>query len=828
MVDFIIDDKKIQVPDGTTILVAAKANGIEIPTLCWDKRLTPFGGCRICLVEIEGRTKLYTSCSTAAENGMVVHTSTPDVLKARKTVFELLLVHHPLDCPICDKAGECKLQDLSYMYGSSSGSYAGQRKADPEDIGNPLIDINTNRCIMCGRCVRVCWEHQGVGAINFIGRGFDSKVSPPFEETLNCEFCGQCVDACPVGALGSKPFRHRSRAWYLEQKDNICPYCGVGCTITLDIREGKILNAKGVDGRGVTKGDLCTKGRYGTDYIYSSNRLKTPMVRKNGELVASSWEEAMYVIASGLKQILASHGPQSIGAIGSSRCSIEDNYVLQKFMRTVIGTNNIDSGAYLGYAKVFKTIETAFGLHELPIDFDSPLSKKVLLVLESDIAATHPVWGLKFIEAKLHHGARLIVASARETKLAKHSDTWLRIKPGTSQALVYGIMKTAIDEGLHLKNDSARNIENFSEMAGLLQSFSPDKVCELTGLGRDELLLAASEFLSAESRLVTIAATPASNLEGLNSLLAAANLVMLTGDGPRALQMPAGYSNTFGLWKMGVTPNYLPGYVKITENQGKDLYNMLYEKDSIKALYLMGEDPLVSYPDLKKLENKFESLEFLVVQDIRISASSRYANVVLPASSWSEKDGTFINMSGISQEINKIVATTGESMPDWQILRNLARVMNVPIGADSLKAIRQEIDEIKVSLPLEKWKFAPVPFEMNDNPDAKYPLVLVTGNLMQHSGALSAMSTSLTHVISDAFVQVSAQDADKYLLEDGGNAKVESKNGSATMKVRISEEIPEGMIFVPLHFFRWRVNELTSVTQGPGVPITTVRVMPQD
>ncbi|MBF0318939.1 MAG: molybdopterin-dependent oxidoreductase [Nitrospirae bacterium] len=827
MVEFIIDGKKIKVPEGTTILVAAMENGIDIPHLCWDKRLTPFGGCRICLVEIEGHSKLYTSCSTAAENGMVVHTSTPEVLKARKTVFELLLVHHPLDCPICDKAGDCKLQDMSYKYGSSSSNYIGQKKADPEDIANPLIDINTNRCIMCGRCVRVCWEHQGVGAINFIGRGFGTKVSPPFEETLNCEFCGQCVDACPVGALGSKPFRHRARAWFLEQKDNICPYCGVGCTITLDMREGKILNAKGVDGKGVSGGDLCTKGRYGTDFIYSNNRLKTPMVRKNGDLVESSWEEAMYVIAAGLKQVLSKHGPDAIGAVGSSRCTNEDNYVLQKFMRTVIGTNNIDSSAYFGYAKVFKAIDMAFGLHELPIDFDSPLHKKLLLVLETDITATHPIWGLKFIEAK-QHGAHLIVASARETKLARHAHTWLRIKPGTAQALAYGIMKRAVDEGLHLKGETAKNIENFDQMVEILKDYTPQMVSELTGIGTDEFLGAAEEFLSAGSRLIAMAATPASNLEGLDSLLAAANLVMLTGDGPHALQMPAEYSNTFGLWRMGITPEYLPGYVKITDKPGKNLFNMLYEKDSIKALYLMGEDPLVTYPDLKKLEEKLQSLEFLIVQDIRMTASARYANVVLPASSWSEKDGTFINMSGLSQEVHKIVATTGDSMPDWQILRNLARVMNVPIGADNLRTIQEEIASIKADMGQEKWRYVPVPFEPADKPDTKYPLVLVTGNLMQHSGSLTSMSMSLTHVISDAFVQVSPADADKYDLEDGGNAKIESKNGSATMKTRISEEIPAGMIFVPLHFFRWRVNELTSVTQSTGVPITVVRVTPQD
>jgi predicted molibdopterin-dependent oxidoreductase YjgC len=374
----------------------------------------------------------------------------------------------------------------------------------------------------------------------------------------------------------------------------------------------------------------------------------------------------------------------------------------------------------------------------------------------------------------------------------------------------------------------AKNIENFAQMVEVLKDFTPQMVSLLTGIGTDEFLGAASEFLSAGSRLVATTATPASNLEGVNSLLAAANLVMLTGDGPHALQMPAEYSNTFGLWKMGVTPEYLPGYVKITDKPGKNLFNMLYEKDSIKALYLMGEDPLVTYPDLKKLEDKFQSLEFLVVQDIRMTAAARYAHVVLPASSWSEKEGTFINMSGLSQEVHKIVATTGDSMPDWQILRNLARVMNVPIGADSLKSIQEEIASINVDMGQEKWRYVPVPYESAEKPDAKYPIVLVTGNLMQHSGSLSAISMSLTHVISDAFVQVSPADADKYDLEDGGNAKVESKNGSATIKVRISEEIPAGMIFVPLHFFRWRVNELTSVSESPGVPITTVRITPQD
>jgi NADH dehydrogenase/NADH:ubiquinone oxidoreductase subunit G len=236
MVNLTINGKKMAVPPKTTILQAARQHGIHIPNLCYDRRLTPYGGCRLCVVEVEGSPKLLAACSTPEK-----------LAKARKTVLELLLVHHPLDCPICDKAGECDLQDLAFKYGASENRFAGKRKHGPEYVNAPLIERNPNRCILCGKCVRICFEHQGVGAINFIGRGFNSVISPAFEETLDCEFCGQCIDICPVGALGSKPYRYRSRAWFMDEQDNICPYCGCGCTITLSLREGKIIRSRGID-----------------------------------------------------------------------------------------------------------------------------------------------------------------------------------------------------------------------------------------------------------------------------------------------------------------------------------------------------------------------------------------------------------------------------------------------------------------------------------------------------------------------------------------------------------------------------------------------------
>jgi len=827
MIELTIDDKKITVPRGTTILRAAKDNGIYIPNLCWDRRLRPYGGCRLCVVEVEGQRKLLAACSTPVENGMVVRTNTPNLQKARKTVLELLLIHHPLDCPVCDKAGECKLQDLAYEYGPSESRFYGERKHEPEATDSPLIVRNPNRCILCGKCVRVCWEHQGVGAINLIGRGFKTKISPAFEETLDCEFCGQCIDACPVGALGSKPYTHSARAWFLEEHDNICPYCSVGCTVTYDIREEKILRARGVDGKGVNEGDLCGKGRFGFDFIYSGNRLRKPLIRENGELREASWEEALYLVSEKLSEIKDAKGSDAIGAIGSPRCTIEDNYMLQKFMRDIIGTNNIDSSARLGYAKVAGGMEMAFGLKSNPIKLGSPLGKDAILVVESDITSTHPIWGLKFLEAR-RNGSNLIIAEPRETKLARHASTWLRMKPGTSVALLNGIAKLAIDEGLVYSNETVMAMEGYEALTETLKEYTPEKVSEITGINRDIFVKTAMDFLRAENRLVALTVTNAENAKGLNTVLAAANLVMLTGDGPSALQMPADYSNTLGMWQMGISPSHLPGLRPIEEGQGRDIAEMLYNPGSLSALYLMGEDPIVTFPESSKIEETLKALDFLVVQDIRLTETAKLADVVLPAASWAEKDGTFINGEGLPQPVKKMIPVTGDSIPDWQIIRNLARVMQADMGTSDLSSIQKEIAETEKVEGSEKWKFHPVRQEFGEVPDTEYPIVMVTGNVMQHSGGLSVMSKSLSHVLSDAFIQINPVDAEKSNVHDGGYVKITSARGEVFIKARVSDEVPEGMLFVPVHFPHARVNSLTYVSTNGSNALTKVRVEPQN
>jgi len=815
MPELTINGKSITGERGETILQVALKNGIHIPHLCYDHRLKPYGGCRMCIVEVEGLRGLPASCSTQIMDGMVVNTDTPVVAKARKTVLELLLLHHPLDCPICDKAGECELQDLAFKYGPTQSRFSAERRHAPERIDAPIVERNPNRCILCGLCVRVCQDHQGVGAINFIGRGFGTAISPAFEETLDCEFCGQCIDACPVGALGSKPYRFRSRVWYMDENKIICPYCGCGCTTNLSIREGKIVRARGKEGVGINDGDLCGKGRFGFDYIYSEKRLTSPLIRKDGELTPVSWEEASEYVAGRLGEVVQKYGPAAVGAIGSQRCTLEDNYMLQKFMREVVGTDNIDSAARFGYSKAQKALESAFGSDFMPIKWDSPLKSKFLLVVESDITSALPVWGLNFILAKNDYGARLVVADSKETKLARNSNQWLRLNPGTGVLLLNGIMKVLLDEGLH-DREKAEKTANFTALKAMLDKLELKTVSGATGISEEEIRGLARSYASAKSRLVAMTSGAAENNKSMNTMLAAANLVLLMGDTPDTLQIPAEFSNTLGMWAIGIRP--LAG--------GKNAHEMLYSKGGLKALYVMGENPIVDFPDVAAVEDTLKGLELLIVQDIFPTDTAKLADVVLPASSWAEKDGSFMSATGNIQKIKKLVPETGHSIPDWMIFRNLARFMNKDLGVNTLKDIKAKVKELTDNLGKAELhpSFNPTDFDVMEKTSEEFPMYLVTASVMQHSGSLSSLSRNLDSVVADAYLQVNTKDAIKFNIKEEGYVKVISKRGEVFLKAMVSDEVPEKTVFAPIHFAHAKVNTLTYPAINGGVPLVPVRI----
>jgi formate dehydrogenase alpha subunit len=586
----------------------------------------------------------------------------------------------------------------------------------------------------------------------------------------------------------------------------------VGCTTTLSIREGRIVRARGVDGVGMNEGDLCPRGRFGFDYIESEQRLSTPLLRKGANLEPVSWQEAFDFISRRLSEIKERNGARAIGALGSERCSVEDNYMLKKLMQNM-GTDNIDSRMRFGYAKTSDALQKAFGIKALPVDLRAPLEADVLFVVESDLTSTHPIYGLKLLAAKRDFGATLITADPKQTKLARWATRWLRLRPATGAALVNGVMKAMIDEGLHDKKAEA--VSGFGELKKALDNYTPEKAAVMTGISAEDIRQTARTLAGAKNPMLFASVGSNENTKGTALMLAIMDLCILLGRGPEALGLPAEYANTLGLLEVGLKPN-----------GGMGAEEMLYEP-ALKALYIMGENPVVTFPDAARVEETLRGIELLIVQDIFLTETAKLAHVVLPAASWAEKEGIFVGATGRPQKFIKCLPETGLSTADWKILRNLGRAMQMDMGAKDEQELDAEISQglnfcytAKPSLA-----FVPVEQEVAETTDGSFPFVMATGNLMQHSGSLTTISKNISSARPDAYVEINPADAKARGVTDEGFAKVTARSGAAIyLKARVTDEVPEGMLFVPAHFAHARVNLLTHPSANGEAPTVAVKI----
>jgi formate dehydrogenase alpha subunit len=871
---------------GETILHVAQRNGIDIPTICHLEGVAPTGACRICVVEAEGARNLLPSCATPAAPHMVVETESDRVVRSRKINIELLLASGNHNCLTCEANGNCRLQELAYRYRVETVRFPESPVRYPIEAENAFIIRDFSRCILCGRCVQACNEVQVNNAISFGYRGAASKIVAkgdlPYHQS-DCVFCGECVQACPVGALIEKQSRFRARQWEEERVQTTCPYCGVGCQIYVHRRDSRIIRITGVEGASPNFGSLCVKGRFGYDFITDTDRLTTPLIKENGTFREASWNEALSLVAEKLSDIKKKHGPDSIGVFSSAKITNEENYLAQKFARAVIGTNNVDHCARLCHASTVAGLVASFGSGAMTNPIADIGDSDLILVTGSNTTEAHPVISSAIKRAIESGSAKLIVVDPRRIDLTAFATLWLRQNLGTDVAWVNGMMHVIIKEGLHDRNYIEDRTEGFEELTKTVERYTPEYVQEITGIPSDELIKAARMYGQAASASIFFAMGITQHRTGTDNVKSLANLAMLCGNvgiaggGVNPLR---GQNNVQGACDLGALPNVFSGYQPVGDSIIRERMEKAWRvnglpgspglgitemvegagEGTIKALYVIGENPLVSDPDLNHAEKAFLELEFLVVQDIFLSDTAKLAHVVLPSASFAEKEGTFTNTERKVQRVRKVVDPPGAARPDWDIIGELSSRMGYPMDYTDSEAIMREIasvtpsygglshrrlDEEDIYWPCTSTEHRGTPrlhvgrftrglglFHAIDYippaemPDEHYPLFLTTGRVLYHfhTGTMTMQSEGLNDRVPECFVEISPGDARRYQVKEGDVLQVSSRRGEIAARALVSDRAVEGTIFIPFHFAEAAANRLTNAALDPVAKIPEFKV----
>src|SRR5580700_10479455 len=671
-ITFTINDQKVTTPAGTLVIEAAKHQGIEVPSFCYYPGLALQAACRMCLVEVEKAPKLQTACTLVAVEGMVVKTDTAQVHKARKDMIEFLLSNHPLDCPVCDKGGECELQDMTFRYGLDHSRFTEEKLHYPEEKWSPLVYYDAPRCILCFRCVRVCDEGMDVKALGVGARGVHSVIIPNQPGQLACEECGMCIDVCPVGALTSGTYRYQTRPWEMQYVPNPCTHCSNGCKTTLSIRNNEILRANNRDSSGVNGEFLCGKGRFGFDFTSHAERVRQPLVRRNGKLEPASWEDALEEVARRLKQVRDKHGANAIGVIGSNHTTNEENYLLNRFARATLGTNNIDHHRTADYAGLAAALgPNAKGAMATMADV---YNAGAVLLIGNDATQQNPLVAWQVRTGVRHHSARLYAINSRPSKIHRQASLAVDVAKGAEQGAVHWL---ATGEGQFAGNTA-------SDLAMLKAGLEKES---------DVVIIFGADIQGGAIR----------DLVAFGSRLSGQTRYMALGD----------YSNSRGAADMGILPDRLPGYASIADDAQRRKFGKVWGCDisaapgltarammdaavtgKLKAMYVVGANPVktfgVAQPD------RLSGLELLVVHDMFLTETALRADVVLPAASTYEKDGTLTNTAGEVQMTHRSLDPQGPRS-DFDLIRILSHQLG-QLGVGSpirLRTPEAAMDEIR-------------------------------------------------------------------------------------------------------------------------------------
>ncbi|MCR5586047.1 MAG: formate dehydrogenase subunit alpha [Lachnospiraceae bacterium] len=892
----IINDVPVEVDAHTTILNAARQNDFFIPTLCYMEGVSDIGMCRLCMVEVEGYENLLPACRTKVKNGMVIKTESEKLTEYRKEILNLILANHNLDCMSCPKNGSCELQELCNLYDVKHSNYEGV-KFNKEKINiivddNPYISYDPSKCIHCQRCINICHNIAGNGVLKIGRRGNQVTIETPFGadyKASGCESCGNCASVCPTGAMTLKR-RNNYRSWETTKVKTTCPHCATGCQFYLVVKDGKVVDVQPAKGPS-NNYRLCVKGRSGSfDFVHASDRLTKPLIRdrETNEFREVSWDEAIKYTADKFMELKAKYGGDSLAGFACSRSANEDIYMVQKMVRTCFGTNNTDNCARVCHSATVAGLARTLGSGAMtnPI---ADITKDVdcILLIGSNPEEAHPVVGMRIRKAVMN-GTRLIVVDPRDIGLTKSADIHLKLRPGTNVAFANGMMHVMIKEDL-IDHDYIENFtEGFEELKALVQDYTPEKVGEICHIDPDKLVEAARMYATASKAPIIYCLGVTEHSSGTEGVMCMSNMAAICGKIGRSgcgVNPLRGQNNVQGACDMGAQPTDYPGYQKVDNPEVREKFEKAWGiklnptpglkatevfpaaiEGKIKGLYICGEDPIVSDPDTHHIDRALRSLDFFVVQDLFMTKTAKYADVILPAISYAEKEGTFTNTERRVQRIRTAVKLDGDMRPDTDIIIDLMNAMGYPQKHLTSAQIMDEIAEVTPSFhgisherldkegglqwpcPDKNHPGTPImhvgkpvrgrvllyPAEYKPSqelPDEEYPYILTTGRILYHynAAAMTSRAPGLVDISSEGFIEVNFRDADKLGIHNGERIKVSSRRGEITATARVGRKVSEGETWMPFHFEDSPVNVLTNaalddIARIPEYKVCAVRI----